>query len=68
MLLDEKVPHIVAHGLYFTNEIRLDAHEQHLDVAETMLNHIIRFRVQPDGSLTDKEAVGPDNLGLGAAV
>ena len=33
-----------------------------------MKNHVIRFRVSPDGSLSAKEAVGPDNLGVGGAV
>lgn len=33
-----------------------------------MKARIIRFRVQPDGSLTDKEVVGPDGLGLAAVV
>ncbi len=68
VLIDEKGPRIVQDGLYFTNEIRLDAKEEYLYVAETMKNHIIRFRVHPDGSLSDKEAVGPDNLGVGGAV
>ncbi|HEY7348180.1 MAG TPA: SMP-30/gluconolactonase/LRE family protein [Ktedonobacterales bacterium] len=67
-LLDEKGPRIVRDDIFFTNEIRLDASEAYLYVAETMKNHIIRFRVQPDGSLTDKEIVGPPSLGLGAAV
>src|SRR5712692_1043316 len=33
-----------------------------------MMSRIIRFRVQSDGSLTDKEVFGPDGLGVGAAV
>src|SRR6266568_1458774 len=68
VLLDEKGPRIVADGIYFTNEIRLDAREEYLYVAETMKSHIIRYRVQHDGSLTDKEVVGPDNLGVAAFV
>ncbi len=68
VLLDEKGPRIIRDDIYFTNEIRLDAKEEYLYVAETMKNHIVRFRVRPDGSLGDKEAVGPDNLGVGAAV
>lgn len=68
VLIDEKGPRIVADGIYFTNEVRLDAREEYLYVAETMKNRILRFRVQPDGSLTDKEVYGPDGLGLGAAV
>jgi len=68
VLLDEKGPHIVGDGIYFTNEIRLDAQEEYLYVAETMMSRILRFRVQPDGSLTEKEVFGPDGLGLGAVV
>jgi gluconolactonase len=68
VLVDEKGPRIVADGFYVANEIRLDANEEYLYVAETMKNRILRFRVQPDGSLTDKEVYGPDGLGLGAAV
>ena len=55
-------------GIYFTNEIRLDAKEEYLYVAETTRNHIVRFRVQSNGSLGDKEVFGPDNLGVGGAV
>lgn len=68
VLLDEKGPRIVRDDIYFTNEIRLDASEEFLYVAETMKSRIIHFRVQPDGSLADKEVVGPDGLGVGAAV
>lgn len=68
VLLDEKGPRIVRDDIYFTNEIRLDAREEYLYVAETMKGRIIRFHVQPDGSLTDKEIVGPDGLGVGGAV
>ena len=68
VLLDEKGPRFVADGLFFTNEIRLDAQEEYLYVAETVMNHLLRFRVQPDGSLTGKEIFGPNNLGAGAAV
>ncbi len=68
VLIDEKGPRIVQDGIYFTNEVRLDAKEEYLYVAETMKNHIIRFRVHPDGSLSDKETVGPENLGVGGAV
>src|SRR5436305_2547035 len=68
VLIDEKRPRIVADGLYLTNEIRLDAREEHLYVVETIMNHMLRFRVQPDGSLTDKEIFGPSNLGTGDAI
>lgn len=66
VLLDEKGPRIVADGIYFTNEIRLDAREEYLYAAETMMSRILRFRVQPDGKLTDREVFGPDGLGHAA--
>jgi gluconolactonase len=68
VLLDEKGPRIVADGISVTNEIRLDAQEEYLYAVETTRNHLLRFRVQPDGSLTDREIFGADNLGLGAAI
>ena len=68
VLLDEKGPRIVADGLFLTNEVRLDAAEEYLYVVETIMNHMLRFRVQADGSLTDKEIFGPTNLGTGAAI
>ena len=68
VLVDEKGARIVRDDIYFTNEVRLDANEEYLYAAETMMSRILRFRVQPDGSLTDKEVFGPDGLGVGAAV
>lgn len=37
VLLDEKGARIVRDDIYFTNEIRLDANEEYLYVAETMM-------------------------------
>ena len=68
VLIDENGPRIVADGLFLTNEVRLDAAEEYLYVVETIMNHMLRFRVQADGSLTDKEIFGPNNLGTGAAI
>jgi len=68
VLIDEQGPRIVADGLFLTNEVRLDAQEDYLYAVETMKNHMIRFRVQPDGSLTDKETFGPNSLGVGGAI
>jgi gluconolactonase len=68
VLVDEKGARIVADGLYLTNEIRLDAKEEYLYVVETNMNHMLRFRVGPDGSLSGKELFGPSNLGTGAAI
>jgi sugar lactone lactonase YvrE len=54
---------IVADGFAFTNEIRLDAREEWLYVAETCACRVTRLRVQPDGSLTDRETFGPSDHG-----
>ena len=63
VLLDRRGARIVADGFCFTNEIRLDADETWLYVAQTTGPCITRLRVQPDGSLTDRETFGPSHLG-----
>lgn len=65
ILLDEKGARVVADGFHFTNEIRLDAREEWLYVAETTAKRVSRLRVLPDGSLTDREVYGPSSLGTG---
>lgn len=65
VLIDERGARVVADGFRFTNEIRLDAAEEWLYVAETTGKRVTRLRVQPDGSLTDRETYGPSNLGDG---
>jgi sugar lactone lactonase YvrE len=65
ILIDEKGPRIVADGFRFTNEMRLDAREEWLYVAETTGKRITRLRVRPDGSLVDREIYGPADLGAG---
>lgn len=57
---------IVAEGFHFTNEIRMDAREEYLYVAETTGGCISRLRVQEDGQLGDREIFGPSSLGKGA--
>lgn len=64
-LVDEKGIRIVADGFAFTNEIRLDEKEEWLYVAETCAKRVTRLRVQPDGSLTNREIYGPSSLGDG---
>lgn len=64
-LLDDKGLRIVADGFMFTNEIRLDAREEWLYVAETTGKRVSRLRVAADGSLTDREIYGPSDLGTG---
>ena len=62
-LVDEKGIRVVADGFRFTNEIRLDAKEEYLYIVETCGQCVSRMRVQPDGSLTDREVFGPSKLG-----
>lgn len=66
ILLDDKGARVVADGFHFTNEIRLDANEEWLYVAETTARRVTRLRVRADGSLTDREVFGPPSLGTGA--
>jgi sugar lactone lactonase YvrE len=62
-LIDEHGIRIVADGFVGTNEIRLDAKEEWLYVVESNARRISRLRVQPDGSLRDREVYGPSDLG-----
>jgi len=57
---------IVAEGFHFTNEIRMDAREEYMYVAETTGGCISRMRVHEDGSLGEREIFGPASLGKGA--
>src|ERR1700692_1691243 len=58
--------HIVADGFHFTNEIRMDATEEHMYVVETTGGCVSRLRVGKDGSLSNREVFGPSSLGKGA--
>lgn len=62
-LADESGLRIVADGFSFTNEIRLDAREAYLYIAETTGRRISRMKVGSDGSLTNREVFGPSKLG-----
>jgi gluconolactonase len=62
-LADARGLRVVAEGFYFTNEIRFDAREEWLYVAETTGPYVSRLRVAPDGSLHDREVFGPSHLG-----
>ncbi|MBN3732990.1 MULTISPECIES: SMP-30/gluconolactonase/LRE family protein [unclassified Burkholderia] len=64
-LLDEKGLRVVADGFAFTNEIRFNASETYLYVAETTANRVSRLRVADDGSLSGREVFGPRDLGRG---
>jgi len=65
VLIDGKGPRIVADGFAFTNEIRLDAKEEWLYVAETCARRVTRLRIAADGSLGGREVYGPSSLGPG---
>lgn len=68
ILWDDKGPRVVADGLYFTNEIRLNADESYLYAAETMMARLVRYKVNEDGSLGPQEIVAPGHLGEGRYV
>ncbi len=61
-LIDERGIRIVAEGFCGTNEIRFDPAEEWLYVVESTAWRISRLRVQPDGTLTDREVYGPARL------
>jgi len=63
---DERGIHIVATGLHFTNEVRMDAKEEYLYVVETTGGRILRYRVDEKGDLHDREIYGPTHMGQGA--
>lgn len=62
-LVDGKGIRIVADGLHFTNEIRLDANEEYLYAVETCGRRISRFRVGENGSLSERRIFGPADFG-----
>ena len=63
---DERGIHVVAEGLRFTNEVRMDAKEEYLYVVETTGGRILRFKVDKDGELSNREIYGPTHMGAGA--
>jgi len=60
-LIDDRGARIVADGLCGTNELRFDANEEWIYVAETTDRKITRFRVVGD-ELKDRETFGPSKL------
>lgn len=54
---------VVADGIHFSNECKLDATEEHLYVVQTCGRNIVRFKVQQNGDLTDREIFGPPDHG-----
>lgn len=62
-LMDESGVRIVADGLYWPNEVRLDADERYAYVPETFGRRLLRFPVAVNGGLGDPQVIGPDPLG-----
>ncbi|MDB5576380.1 MAG: Sugar lactone lactonase YvrE [Bradyrhizobium sp.] len=63
---DRVTPQIVADGLDLTNEVKVSPDGDYLYAAESLGCRIVRFRIRTDGSLGERETVGPDSLGRGA--
>jgi len=57
---------IVADGLDLTNEVKVSPNGCYLYAVETLGCRIVRFRIRADGSLGERESVGPESLGRGA--
>ncbi len=57
ILMDGSGARIVADGIGWTNECRIDAAGRHLYVNETFGRRLTRFRVAADGSLSGRETV-----------
>jgi sugar lactone lactonase YvrE len=57
ILVDERGPRVVADGLAFANECRIDPSGRWLYVNETYARQLTRFAIAPDGSLSHREAV-----------
>ncbi len=57
VLVDERGARIVADGLAFANELRLDASGQRLLVAETMAGRITCYDIGIDGSLRNRRVL-----------
>lgn len=68
ILCDERGARIVADGIRFCNEIRIDPSGQYLYAAETMRSRLLRFPLRPDGSLGEREVFGPESYGPGGFV
>ncbi|MBI3515182.1 MAG: SMP-30/gluconolactonase/LRE family protein [Proteobacteria bacterium] len=71
ILIDKKGARIVADGIGFTNEVRLDAAERELTVVETFSRRLCRFDIAADGSLSGRRVIAqfgagtfPDGIAL----
>jgi gluconolactonase len=66
LLLDAAGARVVADDLLLTNEVKVSPDGQFLYAAESRRCRIVRFPIHADGSLGDREVVGPTHLGDGA--
>jgi sugar lactone lactonase YvrE len=66
--LDDGVARLVADGICFANEMRIDDDERFAYVAETALGRVIRMPMTADGGLGAPEPFGPERLFEGALV
>jgi long-chain acyl-CoA synthetase len=66
LLLDAAGAHVVADDLHLTNEVKVSPDGRFLYAAESRRCRIVRFPIRDDGSLGDREIVGPEHLGDGA--
>jgi sugar lactone lactonase YvrE len=66
--IDSDGPRIVADGIYFTNEIRIDRTRSFLYVAETARGRILRLPLDPAGLPGAPQVFGPATLFSGARV
>lgn len=66
VLLDDRGARVVADGLHLTNEVKVSPDGRYLYAAESLRRRIVRFAINQDGSLGEREVVGPDDLGEGA--
>ncbi len=64
-VVDARGLRVVADGFAFTNEIRFDAEEEWLYVAETCAKRITRLRIDDDSQVLEREVYGPSSLGRG---
>jgi len=63
VLLEKGLPRIVAEEICFANGLAIDQEENFIYAAETMKRRILRFKIDRDGSLYDREVYGPEFLG-----
>jgi len=68
LLMDEHGGRVAAEGIQFTNEVRVDAAGQFLYVAETAAGHVSRFRLERDGTLSERQIYGPSPIFDGAKI